>query len=377
MKRKRIEDDEDQIRNLSLQWIAKKRAPREDEGGVSDIGYNYMSNKPSDFMQGRDFRFHYQAQNSGSTNFSNRGGLVTKSDPAILFSHKTRYPEDKDKEDAWISQLGAQYMSRKKVYGEYGSSSNYGGCYSEREHATRRNRELDDSWIADFGSQWMRSRSQMRDHRLSSIRNIRDDSWISELGYEWMSKSKGRDSSLTLTKSRLPDLSSHYTNRRNVREDEWFSGLGSTYRSQQRNLIKDSLVAELGSQWETRRKLDYTGSGSGISAHHTTDAEFMQQHGVESALEDKTGHGYEVAVVAEPSTPNDKNSHTFEVDVVDEHASGDKNGFVDEVSSGMEHVPQDEDKVDAFDEFQVLESSPFEDEFPASYVNLESPAHSP
>ena len=55
-----------------------------------------------------------------------RGGLVTKSDPAILLSHKTRYPEDKDKEDAWISQLGAQYMSLKKVYGEYGSSSNYG-----------------------------------------------------------------------------------------------------------------------------------------------------------------------------------------------------------------------------------------------------------
>ena len=470
MKRKRIEDDEDQIRNLSLQWIAKKRAPREDEGRVSDIGCNHMSNRPSNFMQGRDFRVHYHAQNSGHTSCSNRGGVVTKSDPAILFSHKTRYPEDRDKEDdwisqmgaqymssrkvyeeyssssnyggccyerehatrrkrelddswiadfgsqwmrsrsqmrdhhrggvvtksdpailfshktryledsdkedAWISQLGAQYMSSKKVYGEYGSSSNYGGCYSEREHATRRNWELDDSWIADFGSQWKRSRSQMRDHHLSSIRNVRDESWISELGYEWMSSSKGRDS-LTLTKSRLPDLSSQYTNRRNVHEDEWFSGLQSTYRSQQRNLIKDSLVAELGSHWETRRKLDYRGSGSGISAYHTTDVEFMQQHGVKSVLEDKTGHGYEVAVVAEPSKSNDKNSHRFEVAVVDEHASGDKNGFVEEVSSGMEHVPQDKDKVDAFDELQVLESSPFEDEFPASYVNLESPAHSP
>jgi hypothetical protein len=126
MKRKRIEDDEDQIQNLSLQWIAKKRVPQEDRGGASNIGYEYMSNKPSNFMQERHFRFHYQAQNSGSTICSNRGGLVTKSDPAILFSHKTRYPEDKDKEDACISQLGAQYMSRKKVYGEYSSSSNYG-----------------------------------------------------------------------------------------------------------------------------------------------------------------------------------------------------------------------------------------------------------
>lgn len=376
MKRKRIEDDEDQIRNLSLQWIAEKRAPREGEGGVSDIDYNYMSNRPYYSTQRRDYRFHYQAQNSGNTIRSNRGGLVTKSDPTVLFGHKTRYSEDGDQEDDWISQLGAQYMSRKKVHGEYGSSSNYGGCYSEREHATRRNRELDDSWIADFGTQWMKSRSQIRDQRLYSIRNVRDDSWISELGYEWMSRSKGRDS-LTLAKSRLPDLSSQYTNRRNVHEDEWFSGLGSTYRTHQRNLIKDSLVAELGSQWETRRKLDYTASGSGITAYHTTDVENIQQHGVESALEDKTGHDNEIAVVAEPPAPNDENIHRLEVPVVDEHASGDKNGFVDEVSSGMEHVPQDKDEVNTFDEFQVLESSPFEDEFPSSYVNLESPAHSP
>jgi hypothetical protein len=51
MKRKRIEDDEDQIQNLSLQWIAKKRVPQEDRGGASNIGYEYMSNKPSNFMQ--------------------------------------------------------------------------------------------------------------------------------------------------------------------------------------------------------------------------------------------------------------------------------------------------------------------------------------
>lgn len=252
MKRKRSETKEDRICELGSQWISSKRAPEEDEAGLSEVAYEYMNSRPSLKQYG-----YYSVGKNGHYPCAN-GRHVSQTDP-VRHSRRRFFHEN---EEEWISELGSQYMKRKRLHEIYGSASDSGAYFSERNYLKERDNELDDSWIADFGCRWMRKRRRMQDHdsmiesgeQHNKRRKVGDDASICEMGYQWMSRSKEREA---MNGMWLSEISSQYMNQRNLHDDDWINELGSDYMNRRRSFLEEGCVEEWGSQWEARRKVNF------------------------------------------------------------------------------------------------------------------------
>lgn len=355
MKRKReTKVDEGEICKLGSEWTAKRRPPSTDDRGLTTLGYKFMSSRPS----ARKSRL-------GLPKFNTNGNSRTPSEP-----QQTPEDEEDDNEGDWISQLGAKYMTRKKLYEARGGPLfDCSAHFSPREHELELDNELDNSWIADFGMQWMKRRCRTRKGQYK----VHDDAWICELGFQWMSKAREREHA---NQTWLSDLSSQYMTRRKRELDRGIEELGLTaYRGfLEREEGGDSL-------WETRRKLQYShldseprmkrskhGNGPDFELDkHEVNAPENGQAGVEDGVNASQSG---VAPNPNQSGGDDRPNHVEqEAKLIDDTENSCRLVVPLVVDSEFELL--DREELDAFDEFQMLEFDPLGDLEPAECVNLD------
>lgn len=353
MKRKREAKSEGgDIAELGLKWASKRRPPSTDEKGLSSLGYKYMSSRPS----ARKSRLSSQH----GTNFYANGN---KHD--FIRNAEQQLPEVEDEDDIegdWISQLGAKYMTRKKLYAARSPLTDCSAHFSPREHELELENELDNSWLADYGMEWMKRRCRTRKGQFK----VQDDAWLCELGFQWMSKVRERERANEVW---LSDLSTQYMSRRKRELDRGISELGLTaYRSfTQSSKHTDSY--ETVSPWGTRRKLYYwDDSDSQINPKRSRNGRGLHFGAAELApvdkQEDAKASQASEDVGAQVLNINASNYAEQEAKLNDDAENSDR-------ATNQDPRLRDDDEMDAFDEFQVLNFDPLGDLEPAQYVDLD------
>ncbi|KAG0561118.1 hypothetical protein KC19_9G038900 [Ceratodon purpureus] len=356
MKRKREAKSEGgDIAELGLKWASKRRPPATDEKGLSSLGYKFMSSRPS----ARKSRL----STPRGTNFHTNGNTH-----GFIRNTEQQLPEVDDEEDTegdWISQLGAKYMTRKKLYAARSPLTDCSAHFSPREHELELDNELDNSWIADYGMEWMKRRCRTRKGQYK----VQDDAWLCELGFQWMSKVRERERA---TEVWLSDLSSQYMSRRKRDLDRGIEELGLTaYKKFTQSTRGPTDGYESISPWETRRKLHYwDDSDFELNPKRSRNGNGLHFGVPELGRVDKHEKASQAneagAVQVEDANPSNYAEQEAKLnDDVDSSSRLNDQVWESELRS------RDDDEVDVSDEFQVLDFDPLADLEPAQYVDLD------
>lgn len=346
MKRKREAKSEgSDIAELGLKWSSKRRPPATDDKGLSSLGYNFMSSRPS----ARKSRLSSQR----GTNFPTNGDTRD-----FIRNVEQQTPEVEDEDDTegdWISQLAAKYMTRKKLYAARSPLTDCSAHFSPREHELELDNELDNSWIADYGMEWMKRRCQTRKVQYK----VQGDAWLCELGFQWMSKVRERERA---TEVWLSDLSSQYMSRRKRDLDRGIEELAlTTYR----NFTQSRDSHEPNSPWETRRKLQYWDDSQYSDLTPKRSRNGNGPHfGAPDAVDGTPSQASEAAGV-QVGDLNTSNHAEQEAKLNDDAESSGR--LTHQIADSVLRL-KDNDDVDASDEFQLLDFDPLGDLKPVQYV---------
>ncbi|XP_024365287.1 uncharacterized protein [Physcomitrium patens] len=356
MKRKReAEVEGSDICKLGSEWASKRQKSfGTNKKAITSMGYKFMSSRPS--VRRTSLGFHSQ-------------GSDFVWEPS---HHSSKTPlfgeEEEDEEEDWISQIGAQYMIRKKLYETRGPLSSCSAYFSPREHEEELDNELDDSWIADFGMRWMKRRYRTRRGQYK----FHDDAWLCELGFQWMDRVREREHS---TRTWLSDLSSLYMTRRKQETDRVVDKFGSGCRDHVQLAERYRDNHEKDSFWETKRKLQYSDQGAELNNRLNPNVGSEEVSEVESQGKHEVDHRVDDLNASESlSVQSSRTGVLDELQVAFRQPSNiavQEAKFKEGEKPGGSEFGEERGEVDASDGFQVLEFDPQGDLEVAQYVDLD------